>query len=222
MPGLGYRAFSAGEVLTATNLQGYAVDQSVMYFETSAARTSALAAPSQGMVSFLNDTGTLWQYFGTYNASTNPGGATTAGWYPISGAAMFFATATRTAANAVNYSVGASGFTYSEIIDPLAWHSAVTNTDRITPNIAGVYRVTGNVSFANNATNVRRTEVLLNGTTIGTGATSSTYGNNVQASVVVQLNGTTDYFTVTGYQDSGSSLTATARVSVEFLRPAQA
>jgi hypothetical protein len=173
------------------------------------------------MVSFLNDTGTLWQYFATYSVG-NPGGATTAGWYPISGAAMFFATATRTAANAVNYSVGASGFTYTEIIDPLAWHSASTNTDRITPNIAGVYRVTGNTSFANNATDNRRLEILLNGTTIGTNVTAGIFGNNTEVSVVLQLNGTTDYVTVTTYQDSGSSLTATARVAVEFLRPAQA
>jgi hypothetical protein len=221
MAGLGYKLFAAGEVLTAANLQGYAVDQSTMVFASSAARTTALAAPSQGMVSWLNDSGTAWQYFELYNASTNPGGASTAGWYPVAGMGMFFGTATRSAATATNYSIGAASFLYTEIIDPLGWHSAATNTDRITPNVAGVYRITVTSSFANNATNNRRAELLLNGSTFGTGVTSTIFGNNVQLSGVIQLNGSTDYFTVTTYQDSGSTLTVTARVAVEFLRPAQ-
>jgi hypothetical protein len=222
MAGGGYKLFSSGEVLTAANLQSFSVDQSTMVFGSSAARTAALAAPSQGMVSWLNDSGTAWQYFELYNASTNPGGASAAGWYPISGAAMFFGTATRSAASATNYSVGAASYLYTEIIDPLGWHSASTNTDRITPNVAGVYRVTSTVSFTNNATNSRRTELLLNGSSFGTNFTTAIFGNNVQASSILQLNGSTDYITVTAYQDSGSSLTALARVGVEFLRPAQA
>jgi hypothetical protein len=84
MSGLGYKLFAAGEVLTAANLQGYAVDQSVMVFASSAARTTALAAPDQGMTSFLSDTGVTEQYFNLYNVSTNPGGRTPAGWYPVS------------------------------------------------------------------------------------------------------------------------------------------
>jgi hypothetical protein len=221
MAGQGWRSFSVGEVLTAANLQGYAVDQSTMVFASAAARTSALAAPSQGMVSWLNDSGTAWQFFELYNASTNPGGASAAGWYPISGAAMFYGTATRSATTAVDYSVGAAGLLYTEYIDPLGWHSAVTNTDRITPNVAGVYRITSSASFTNNSTNSRRTEIRVNGSTIATAFTTATFGNNVQASVVTQMNGSSDYFIVNDYQDSGSSLTLTARVAVEFLRPSQ-
>jgi hypothetical protein len=128
MAGLGYRAFSSGEVLTAANLQGYAVDQSVMKFATSADRTTALgASTTEGMMSYLSDINSVQMdigtatfvnvdslpivagtatrdalypvptagntvfrtdlgfsesYYGLYNASTNPGGATTAGWYP--------------------------------------------------------------------------------------------------------------------------------------------
>jgi hypothetical protein len=59
MAGQGYRTFSSGEVLTAANLQGYAVDQSVMVFATSAARTTALPSASTGMMSYLVDTGRL-------------------------------------------------------------------------------------------------------------------------------------------------------------------
>jgi hypothetical protein len=65
MAGLGYKLFASGEVLTAANLQGYAVDQSVMSFATSAARTSALAAPSEGMVTYLADDDRIEVYDGT-------------------------------------------------------------------------------------------------------------------------------------------------------------
>ena len=64
MAGLGYKLFASGEVLTAANLQGYAVDQSTMVFATSAARTSALVAPSQGMVSYLVDSNSVEVYDG--------------------------------------------------------------------------------------------------------------------------------------------------------------
>jgi hypothetical protein len=112
MAGLGYRAFAAGEVLTASNLQGYAVDQSVMVFATAADRTTALAVPSQGMVSFLEDSGTTWLYFEAYSVG-NTGGAKTAGWYPTGSQAVFYATATRSAATGVSYAPGSAGFTYS-------------------------------------------------------------------------------------------------------------
>jgi hypothetical protein len=65
MAGLGYRAFSSGEVLTAANLQGYAVDQSVMKFATSADRTTALPVPSEGMVTYLADDDRIEIYDGT-------------------------------------------------------------------------------------------------------------------------------------------------------------
>lgn len=105
MAGLGYKLFSAGEVLTAANLQGYAVDQSTMVFASSAARTTALPAPDQGMISFLNDSGTTWQYFAPYNVSTNPGGIGSGGWFamfPGSGGVPF-----RMAAGTVTTSAGA-------------------------------------------------------------------------------------------------------------------
>lgn len=65
MAGSGYKLFASGEVLTAANLQGYAVDQSTMVFASSAARTTALAAPSEGMVSYLTDTNSVEIYDGS-------------------------------------------------------------------------------------------------------------------------------------------------------------
>lgn len=65
MAGLGYKLFSAGEVLQASELQGYAVDQSVMVFASSAARSSALPSPTEGMVTYLKDDDGTYYYSGS-------------------------------------------------------------------------------------------------------------------------------------------------------------
>lgn len=67
MPGLGRRVFTATEVLTAANVNGFLMDQAVMVFASSAARSSAIGtAVSAGMVSFRSD-GTAWE---GYNGSS--------------------------------------------------------------------------------------------------------------------------------------------------------
>ena len=64
--GLGRRTFAAGEVLTASNVMNYLMDQSVMNFAGTAARGSAIGtAVQQGMISYLNDINRLQFYNGT-------------------------------------------------------------------------------------------------------------------------------------------------------------
>lgn len=220
MAGLGYKSFASGEVLTAANLQGYAVDQSVMVFDTAAARTTALPAPSQGMVSFLEDSGTTWQYFDTYNASTNPGGAKTAGWYPTGSQAVFYGTATRSTVSGTSYAPGAAGFTYSELWDQLAWRDASTNPDRIIPKSEGLYRATASVQWGASATGARNGQIQKNSGDLtafyGTGATVRVFS----MSGLSYMNGSTDYFNLASFsQDSGGALTVTVQVLVEYIRP---
>lgn len=75
MPGLGRKVFTAGEVLTAANVQGYLQDQAVMFFASASARSSALGtAVSEGMVSYLQTTKTLEFYDGTSWNSAGAGG----------------------------------------------------------------------------------------------------------------------------------------------------
>ena len=64
MAGAGFKTFSVGEVLTATDVNTYLMQQTVMVFATAAARTSAIAAPSEGMVTYLSDSNSLWYYDG--------------------------------------------------------------------------------------------------------------------------------------------------------------
>jgi hypothetical protein len=73
--GLGRRTFAPGEVLTASNVMNYLMDQSVMNFAGTAARGSAIGtAVSEGMVSYLADTDSLEVYrtIGTASPDWNP------------------------------------------------------------------------------------------------------------------------------------------------------
>jgi len=64
MAGAGFKTFSVGEVLTATDVNTYLMQQTVMVFATAAVRSSAIAAPSEGMVTYLTDSNSLWYYDG--------------------------------------------------------------------------------------------------------------------------------------------------------------
>jgi hypothetical protein len=56
MSGLGRKVFAANEVLTAADVNGYLMDQTVMVFADATARTAAIAEPSEGMLTYLLDT----------------------------------------------------------------------------------------------------------------------------------------------------------------------
>jgi hypothetical protein len=65
MAGAGFRTFAAGEVLTAANVNTYLMQQTVQNFATSAARSSAVTSPSEGMFAYLQDTDQLSYYDGS-------------------------------------------------------------------------------------------------------------------------------------------------------------
>jgi len=65
MAGLGKKVFEANEVLTAADVNGYLMEQSVMVFANEAARTSAISDPSAGMLTFLVDVAQVQVYDGT-------------------------------------------------------------------------------------------------------------------------------------------------------------
>jgi hypothetical protein len=83
MSGLGRKQWSPGDVLTASDVNGYLMDQSVMVFAGTAARASAIPTPSAGMVAYSTATqlqvydGSDWVDLSTgYGVAT--GGASTA------------------------------------------------------------------------------------------------------------------------------------------------
>ena len=65
MAGLGRKVWGAGDVLAAADVNGYLMDQAVMVFADATARTAAIAAPTEGMVTYLSDTNVLYLYDGS-------------------------------------------------------------------------------------------------------------------------------------------------------------
>jgi hypothetical protein len=72
--GLGYIEFTTGDVLTAAQANGYLASQVVMVFASAAARTSAIASPQEGMISYLKDTNSTEYYSGSAWVAIGGGG----------------------------------------------------------------------------------------------------------------------------------------------------
>jgi hypothetical protein len=64
MAGAGKKTFTAGEVLTASDVNTYLMEQSVMVFGGTAARSSAIPTPSEGMTTYRTDTQQIESYDG--------------------------------------------------------------------------------------------------------------------------------------------------------------
>ena len=79
--GSGYRVFTAGEVLTASNVQNYLQDQAVMVFGGTAARSSAIGTANfeEGMLTYLTDVDKLQVYTGATFADVYPAAASAQG-----------------------------------------------------------------------------------------------------------------------------------------------
>lgn len=66
--GSGFKTFTAGAVLTASDVNNFLMEQGVMYFATTTARDTAITAPEDGMVAYIgsNDANEgLYTYNGT-------------------------------------------------------------------------------------------------------------------------------------------------------------
>lgn len=66
--GSGFRTFATSEVLTASNVQNYLMEQSVMSFASTGARDTRITSPEDGMVAYIgsNDANEgLYTYNGT-------------------------------------------------------------------------------------------------------------------------------------------------------------
>lgn len=105
------------------------------------------------------------------------------------------------------------------------WHSTSSNTSRITPLKAGWIQVTAVIHWAGNATGRRATLFKLNGAGTGYGEIKAATSASSVSTIAVreyEVNGTTDYLEVFGFQDSGGALntadTANTFFSARWLR----
>jgi hypothetical protein len=62
---MAYKVFSNGSVLSASDLNDFLMRQSLMVFSSSTARASAITGPTEGMLTYLEDTNRFQYYSGT-------------------------------------------------------------------------------------------------------------------------------------------------------------
>jgi hypothetical protein len=121
----------------------------------------------------------------------------------------------------VNSTTTAVTFAAGDEIDTDNFHDIATNNTRVTPTVAGVYRVTGAVSIAGN-TDYTQVQCFFqkNGTALAPAhritpsATSNTLVLPVSAEI--QCNGTTDYFEIAFNLSRSGAGTAGTAVSSQF------
>lgn len=107
----------------------------------------------------------------------------------------------------------------SEIIDVGGWHDESTNNTRITPTVAGVYRLTAYLDSASGGTDYIIFRALKNGA--AQAGVAQYFGTNIVADtnidLIVEANGTSDYFEVQSYQTGASSTTFACQFALELL-----
>ena len=73
--GLGFKTFTTGEVLSATDTNGYLM-QGVLVFASAAARDAAITSPQEGQFAYLKDTNVTTYYTGATWANLDTTGMT--------------------------------------------------------------------------------------------------------------------------------------------------
>lgn len=71
--GLGFKTFNTGDVLTASEVNGYLM-QGILVFADAAARDAAITSPQEGQFAYTKDNNSLWYYTGSAWAASGATG----------------------------------------------------------------------------------------------------------------------------------------------------
>jgi hypothetical protein len=71
--GLGFKTFNTGDVLTASEVNGYLM-QGILVFADTAARNAAITSPQEGQFAYTKDNNSLWYYTGSAWAASGATG----------------------------------------------------------------------------------------------------------------------------------------------------
>ena len=127
----GYRTWTPLEVITASNVQGYLQNQTVLYFDNSSARSSAIAAPVEGMHSYLDDVARVEVYSDSAWVSANSVGGTVAGSQLVGS----ITTATISATNVVNPLTASTATSYTFVSGDQSSVLQFTNAGTVTATV---------------------------------------------------------------------------------------
>jgi hypothetical protein len=105
-------------------------------------------------------------------------------------------------------------------LDVSSWHSTSVNPERITPTIAGYYLVFGMVGWLTFGGTEGDVYTILrkNANQAGLTCCRGDFVPHLHCTTIVELNGTTDYVTIGGWQDSGTRTINNAELGVILLR----
>jgi hypothetical protein len=202
--GLGFKEFTTGDVLTAADANGYLASQVVMVFASAAARTSAIASPQEGMVSYLKDTNSTEYYSGS-------------AWVAIGGSSSGPTFRATRAAN----QTGISSNTWTKAqINTETWDTAsaydnATNY-RFTPLTAGYYYVRGSLNTGTSTDTIAIVAIYKNGSSYAQvlSAPAASGYQVINVSDLVYFNGTTDYVELFVNLASGSTINGGATENI--------
>jgi len=197
--GSGYRDFTAGAVLTADQVDGYLMRQSVMTFADASARDTALSGVlDEGMHAYLEDTDLLTFYTGSAWRATRGYGV-----FQHDGSAVPNNTSTALTLTAVN--------------DPSPWLSG----GNAVPTLNGWYQIAAACIWPTTASNRFLMAIRKNGTDIVTGISNvdgpSAGSPTNQISTSVFLNGSTDAIDCRVLHVVGSDQTPDVLITLTYL-----
>ena len=205
---MAYKVFTNGSVLNASEVNDNLMNQAVITFTNSTARSSAITSPVEGMVTYLADTNAFEFWDG-------------AAWSPLGARPSFVGFGANNSSVSMTTSTWTAMPYTTELFDTDNFHDNVTNNTRITipAGKGGFYQFSGHMTFSDNGSGVRAVDVWKNGTSLASFAQLNGSSGGVMripiASVGEVAEG--DYIEFMGIQTSGSTLTIGSAFRVSYL-----
>jgi len=186
--------------------------------------------PVQGNRNYRADFGYTEAYFEAYHATTNPGGTTPAGWYPVSGNVPTCILTSTSKAMPNNLERDIGGTTdyappWVKESDPHSWFPGGSD---VRPTVPGRYSYSLASAWDSNPNGSRLARLKRNDSgKLDSGSLSgvlTTYnvqpsGHNMIAIESFLFNGTSDYLRCSAYQNSGAGLAMSARLVIRYVGP---